>query len=223
MELIGSKTAWVATARMCGIEIEFPPEEHGDFEIILRVMSSDNMGTNTNNLANRLGAVQLWRAAGANVEPIEDQVVGAKRGLIAAPFVSEDTSNNGGVNTISTKIVDGGTSCIDSYLGYENDRQTSSTQSHVVAMMRVHVRVKPVTAGERNVIRMYMQAMAIAGDTSPAVRILAGTTLEIKEYNALDDLDLSKGFINKSGVKVEQVIGGKAKEDVEDDFITSNF
>lgn len=224
MELIGSKLWGTASvARMCGLEIEFPPEEHGDFEIILRVMSDHDMGASTTSIGWILGAVQAYRAAGSNIEPIEDQLVGVKRGNIATPFTVEYDTMNEGANTLASQLKDGGTSCIDSYVGLETDKSGSSNDDHVVAMMRVHLRVKPVTAGERNICKLFMQCMAIGGDTSPNPRILVGTTVEIKEYNALDDLDLSKGFINRSGLKLEQTTGGKAKEDADADFITSNF
>lgn len=223
MELIASKMWSPSNARCQGIEVEFPPEEHGDFEIILRVVSSGNYTASMTNPGYTLGGVQAWRAAGANVEPIKDMLVGAKRGEILAPFTSEISTTGAGVDTQSSKVVDGGTSSIDSYIGLETDKQTNSYVEHQVAMMKVHVRVKPVTAGERNVLKLQMQAMAVAGDDNPANRLLIATTVEIKEYNALDDLDLAKGFVNKAGSTLVQVTGGKAKADDSDDFMSSNM
>lgn len=221
MELIGQKVYSIQTTRTPGLQIEFPPEERGDFEIIIRVMSTHDYGDiYSDNLGYALSSVRAWKAGGANIEGISDMVLGVRRGKLNEGKTNEEYSPA----DVAQVVVDGGTSCIDGYLGMEVDRTAGSTISAAVhyatTIVRLHVRVTPATAGDRNILQLYMQHTAPSTDTSPATITLKQTTVEIKEYNALDDLKSSKGFINKVGQTLQQV---KRVEEEQEEFDMSNL
>jgi len=215
-QLIGQKVYQVAPARTPGIQIEFPPEERGDFEIVLRIMTNHNYGpvTGSWDLGYSLSCVRAWKAAGSNIEPIKDMVLGIRRGKLTDAKDNEMYAPA----DLAQIAADGGSSCIDGYIGQEMDRSTSLANHTTI--VRLHVRVKPATAGDRNVIQLYCQHLASPTDVDPAIISLKSTLLEIKEYNALDDLSISKGFINKIGQTLDQQ---PRLEEEESEFDMSNL
>jgi len=201
LELIASKRNVDNNCRMYGLQIEFPPNVSGDFEILIKVTSTFEYDEAVTDLGYLLGGTQCWRAPGANITPIKDICGGHVGGRIlnnVETFGDDDL-------TINPAIDEGGTAAIDGYLGAETDFATAD--SYQSAHIRCHVRVKRATGGNRNIVSLFQQACCSADDTSPPKGTLNHSLVEIKEYNALDDL-ASRGFMNGAGSNLAQRYGG---------------